>query len=142
MTTICPNTGHLRSWLDGEAAPAENGLAQNPTDLAEHLADCDACQTTLGGLQRDADLVHQTLAAGLTAPPSVDETERALASMHRQLTIATAVPALTPSAMTQGAMNHAPAHADPVAARIIAPENDAPVLTPALSTPKRAPRPR
>src|SRR3954468_21525719 len=128
MTTICPDAGHLRSWLDGEATPAD-------VVLADHLTTCDACQTTLGGLQRDADLVRQTLAARLSAPPSVEETERALGRLRQQLTTANTVAAVTREetavgAMTQGAMNRAPTgEAGAVGARFIAPENDAPALS-------------
>src|SRR4051794_33250245 len=76
--TGCPDTGRLRSWLDGEAQPAEDAFA-------DHLADCDACQRTLDTLSRTAMVVARALAVHPEAAPSADETERALASVHRRL---------------------------------------------------------
>jgi hypothetical protein len=85
--TGCPDVGHLRSWLDGEAAPADSET------LPDHLAGCDACQATLEALSRDAAVAAGVLAVTPEAVPTAGETERALASLHRQL----APRGLTPS---------------------------------------------
>src|SRR5262252_11094775 len=90
MSTICPDPGRLRGWLDREAAPADDALAA-------HLAGCPACQTTLDSLSQDADFAAETLAFGSGAPTTATETERALASVRRRLVAPdpTALPVFT-----------------------------------------------
>ena len=70
MTTTCPDAGRLRAWLDREG-PA----------LDDHLTDCEACQTTLGALERDADHAARVLAAQTAPAPTAAETDLALARL-------------------------------------------------------------
>jgi hypothetical protein len=126
MTTQCPDLGRLRSWLDGEAAPADD-------TLTEHTADCDACQTALGALQTDADFADHTLATSLTAAPSAQETEMALGRLHLTLALSEVEPSMQTAAasFTAGDLSLETAV-----------EPELRTLTPALSQQERASHPR
>jgi hypothetical protein len=95
MTTICPDAGRLRAWLDGKDRPdgadrSPNSLAGRASathtpidhDLGDHLAACAACQETLVILEHDADHAARALAARVGSPPTADETERALVRLR------------------------------------------------------------
>ena len=74
MTTTCPDAGRLRAWLDREG-PA----------LDDHLTDCEACQTTLGALERDAEHAARVLAAEAGAGRRrLRRPTLALARLHRR----------------------------------------------------------
>jgi hypothetical protein len=116
MNTICPDPGQLRAWLDRDdrlagGIAAVDGLASHRFE--DHLAACDACQTTLVTLERDADFAARVLEGRAGSPPTARETEAALARLRARLA-ASADP-------TQGAINRAPADHPAVGARLIAP---------------------
>jgi hypothetical protein len=119
MTTLCPDSGRLRGWLDREANSADDALA-------DHLATCATCQTTLGDLLEDADFASQALTATVAASPSAVETERVLARVHRQL----AAPA---AASDDAALSLPPPGLHPEA------NHHEPSVTPALSQREREP---
>jgi len=126
MTTICPDAGRLRAWLDREGP--------SPDD---HLTSCEACQATLGALERDAERAARVLAPQ-TEPPTAAETERALARLRSRLDDEPASQeAASAGAMPAGAMPHAPTGRAPVS---LSPNGMAP-LAETSAAPRRTPTP-
>jgi hypothetical protein len=80
MSTLCPDIGRLRGWLDRDAEPADDALA-------DHLSTCEGCQTALDAVLDDARFASRVLGGTLTAAPTADETERALAQLHHRLAL-------------------------------------------------------
>lgn len=76
--TGCPDTGRLRSWLDGEAQPAEDAFAS-------HLAACDACERELDTLSRNAMVASKALSMPPESTVTAGEIELALANVHLRL---------------------------------------------------------
>jgi hypothetical protein len=88
MTTICPDAGRLRSWLDRDDPDAGNvealhGPSTAPID--DHLAECEACQATLAAIEHDAAIAARALGTPGRTAPTPAETETALNLLHRQL---------------------------------------------------------
>jgi hypothetical protein len=88
MTTICPDTGRLRAWLDRDdpdAGDVEAMHGPSTAPIEHHVADCEACQTALATIERDAAFTARALAAPGPAAPTPAETDAALSLLHRQL---------------------------------------------------------
>jgi hypothetical protein len=88
MTTICPDTGRLRSWLDRDDPDAGNVEASHGPSTApidDHLAECEACQTALATIEHDANVTARALGTPGRTAPTRAETEMALNLLHRQL---------------------------------------------------------
>jgi hypothetical protein len=94
MSTLCPDIGRLRGWLDHEAAVADDALDDA---IDNHVDDCTACQTVLGSLIEDADVAGRALGTGVATAPSAEQTEQALARLHRRLASGDAEPLPTKS---------------------------------------------
>jgi hypothetical protein len=134
MNTICPDPGQLRAWLDRDDRPASgiaavDGLASRRFE--DHLAACDACQTTLVTLERDADFTAQVLEGRAGSPPTATETEGALARLRAQLAAS--------ADLTQGAYHSAPADHAGVAARCVVPSTDIPLANGTVRRPDPLP---
>ena len=89
MTTLCPDPGQLRAWLDrtgplAGGAPPATDLASHP--LADHLARCETCQAMLAVLERVADDTARVLNGRVGPAPTAAETEVALTRLHGRLT--------------------------------------------------------
>ena len=131
MNTTCPEPGRLRAWLDQETGPVHEDA------MMDHLAVCDACQSALGSLSRDAELVGRALAEMAGPAPSAAETALALAQVRGRLgDRVTVVGAVNGCAMTPDAIASDRDVSDdtPAPARSL----DTTPLTPALSQRERA----